>query len=317
MTLRRPMFLWFAAALLSVASAQTLSFTPVASIPGPAELIKVKGAYAYISADKAFLIEDISTPETPKRVGSYTFPERIWGFRLAGDSVYVAADIFGLGILDVSNPAAPLLRGSFKTPGQAKSVSVTGSTALIADHVSGVDVVDISNPAKPVSAGSIFLDGFARDAMTNGSVAYAVDTPNGFYILDLSKKGAQEPSVALQAAQVSARAQVEVLQTHGQTIAIIAGGALQMYDVSNPAAPVKIPAFRTPGSALRVALKGTLAYVADFREGLQLVDLSDPSSPKIVGSYKTASPALDVAVTDSLVFVALTGGQVLILRQNE
>jgi hypothetical protein len=296
--------------------AQTLNFTLLGSIAGPADMVKVQGGYAYVAAGKTLTVVDISNPAEPKRGGAYTFPELILGFRVAGSSVYVAADLFGFGILDVSNAAAPTLRGSLKTPGQAENVAVSGTTALVADHVSGLDILDVSNPAKPVQAGSVFLEGLATDVVTSGSLAYAADRPTGFYILDLSKPRPLEPT-SLQSAISPFSAQLEVLQAsaQGPTLAVlVANGSLQMYDVSNPAAPIKIPAYRTPGGARRVSLQGRLAYVADGREGLQVVDLSTPSKPRIVGAYKTASPARDVAVADSLILV-VAGSEVLILRQ--
>jgi hypothetical protein len=104
----------------------------------------------------------------------------------------------------------------------------------------------------------------------------------------------------------------------GPTLAVlVAAGLLQLFDVSNPAAPVKISPYRTPGAAQRVSLKGTLAYVADGREGLQVVDLSTPAKPSIIGAYKTAGVARDVAVSDSLVFIVVGNGEVLILRQTQ
>jgi hypothetical protein len=298
-------------------SAQTLNFALVGSIAGSADMVRTQGAYAYLAAGKTLTIVDISNPAEAKRTGAYTFPEQIWGFRVAGSSVYVAADLFGLGILDVSNAAAPTLRGSFKTPGQAKNVAISGTTALVADHVSGLDIVDVSNPSKPMQAGSVFLEGFATDVVTSGSLAYAADRPTGFYTLDLSKPRPLEPT-GVQSATSPGLAQLEVLPASAQHPALavlVANGLLQMYDVSNPAAPIKIPAYRTPGGARRVALKGRLAYVADGQEGLQIVDLSTPSKPSIVGAYKTASPARDVAVADSFVFVVV-GSEVLILRQT-
>ena len=51
-------------------------------------------------------------------------------------------------------------------------------------------------------------------------------------------------------------------------------GDLQIYDVSDPAAPKKASSFRTPGRAHRVALDGPLAYVADGAAGIHVVDLS-------------------------------------------
>jgi hypothetical protein len=123
-----------------------------------------------------------------------------------------------------------------------------------------------------------------------------------------------------------------VLQTlsQGPTFAVRmvfgpTGGWLQLYDVSNPETPVHATTYRTPGGegwlpggggGGRLSLKGTLAYVADGKEGLQVVDLSTPSAPRPAGSYKTAAPARDVAVADSLVFVVVGNQEVLILRQT-
>ena len=122
------------------------TFTQVGSIPGPANLIELDGrTRLHRRRQDADASVDISNPAAPTRLGSYTFPEKIWGIRIVGSTVYVAADFFGLGILDVSNPSAPMLRGSLKTPGQAKNVAVVGTTALVADHMSGVDFIDVSD----------------------------------------------------------------------------------------------------------------------------------------------------------------------------
>ena len=83
-------------------SAQTVPFVPVGSIAGPADLVRVQGRYAYVSAGKTLTVVDISNPSAPTRTGAYTFPEKIWGFRVVGNVVYVAADFFGLGILDIA-----------------------------------------------------------------------------------------------------------------------------------------------------------------------------------------------------------------------
>jgi hypothetical protein len=93
-----------------------------------------------------------------------------------------------------------------------------------------------------------------------------------------------------------------------------------------PTAPVKVSTFPTPGGGLRIAVQGTLVYVADGVEGLQVVDLSDPSRPHVVVAHKTASPVRDVAVAGPLVFLAVGalptgiarsqgGGDVIILRR--
>jgi hypothetical protein len=303
-------------------SAQTVNFTPVGSIAGPADLIKVNGGFAYVSAGKTLTIVDITNPAAPKPAGAYTFPELIWGFTVAGPTVYVAADTYGLGILDVSNSAAPVLRGALKTPGQAKNVAPFGRTVLVADHVSGIDLVDVSTPATPVLAGSFFVDGFAKDVVTRGTLAFALDQPAGLSVFDLGKSGSFEPSAMVTLANpIALRAQLDVSQNlanEGPRVAVVVGGGpIQVYDVSNRQAMTHAASYRTPGFSQRVALQGTRAYVADGPAGLQVVDLSTPSKPGIVGSYKTASPARDVAVAGSLVFVIVASGEVLILREGQ
>ncbi len=301
----------------AVVSGQTLSFSQVGSIPGQVDTIDVQGTHAYLAAGKTLTIFDVSNPAAPKRESAYTFPEEIWSFNVKGSLVYVGDNFFGLAVLDVSNPSAPVLRGSLKTPGQAKAAAIFGTKALVVDHMAGLVLVDISNPAKPMSLGSFFVDGYARDVVTSGSLAYAVDSPTGFYVLDLAKPDPLEPVSTLQSGTGLRTVEVsDASSGPGPNLAVlVGGGSIQVYDVSNPAKPIKAPPYRTPGGAQRVALKGRVAYVADGAAGLQVVDLMIPSKPTIVGSYGTPAPARDVAVADSLVFV-VTSSEVVILRQT-
>jgi len=303
--------------------AQTLSFMPVGAIAGPADLVKIDSGHAYIAAGKTLTIVDVTNPAAPRRAGTYTFPELIWGFTVRGSTVYVAADTSGLAILDASNPAAPVLRGTLKTPGQAKNVAIFGTKALVADHVSGIDVVDVSAPARPVLGGSFFVDGFAKDVVTRGATAFALDQPGGLYVFDLTKPGAFEPAAMLTLANpVALRAQLDVSSESSTTAGtgprlavVVGGGPLQIYDASNLKAIVHAGNYRTAGAAQRLSLQGTRVYVADGPAGLQVVDLSVPSKPTTIGSYQTSAPARDVAVDGSLVFVVVGNDTVLILRQ--
>ena len=60
----------------------------------------------------------------------------------------------------------------------------------------------------------------------------------------------------------------------------------------------------TPGSAYRIAVSGTLAYVADVSSGLQVIDISNPASPTILGSVDTPGNALGIAVSGTVAYVA-------------
>jgi hypothetical protein len=306
--------------------AQTLSFEEVGSIRGAADLVELQNEHAYVAAGHTFTIYDLSNPSAPVRRGAYTFPEQIWGFELTESRAYVGANFFGLGILDISNPASPTLLGSFKSPGQAKIVARFETTAALIDHMEGVVFVDLSKETTPSEIGTFFLEGYGRDIATLGSMAYAVDSPTGLYVFDLSGTGPWEPVGVLQAPSPPQRS-TEVFDLSGgqgrRILCGVGGGGLQVYDVTDPVAPVKVAAFDTPGRAERVAINGDLAYVADGQAGLQVIDLSTPSAPRVVGGFATTRPAHDVAARDSLVLVVVGDGEsegedteVLILRQQ-
>ena len=316
--------LWLAAG--GGAAGQDVEFNQVAVLPGPADLVELNGRRAYVAAGNTLTIFDLSDVTAPRRHGSYTFPEKIWGFVVIDSLVYVAADFFGLGILDVSDPDAPALLGAVKTPGQVKDVDVSGTTAVLADHMSGVDLVDVSDVRAPASLGSVYLDGYSRDVAVLGPLAYAVDDPSGFYVLDLAQTDSWEPMSALQSADGPRIVQVSA--DAPRPLAVLLGhGTLQVYDLSTPTEPVHRSTYATPGGALRVALDGARAYVADGAHGLLVVDLDDPAAPRVVGSYKPAEAVRDVAVSGDLTLVAVgtlpTGirrsigdGEVLVLRRR-
>ena len=317
-----------AAWLLAAAGAagQDLEFDQVGVLPGPVDLVELDGRRAYIAVDKTLTIFDLTDVAEPRRRGSYSFPEKIWGFVVKGSTIYVAADFFGLGILDVADPDAPALLGSVKTPGQVKDVDVSGDTAVLADHMSGVDLVDVSDVRAPAALGSVYLDGYSRDVAVLGPLAYAVDDPSGFYVLDLADTDSWEPMAALQSADGPRI--VQVSETAQRPLAVLLGhGTLQVYDLATPAEPAYLSTYATPGRALRVALDGPLAYVADGDHGMLVVSLEDPAAPRVVGSFRTADAVRDVAVDGDLTLVAvgvlprgirrsMGDGEVLVLRRR-
>ena len=323
------------------AQARTLTFAPIGSISGPIDLVRASGAFAYVTVGETLTVFDLANPAAPARRGSHVFPEQVWGFTVAGSLVYVAAGHSGLRILDVSDPDAPVVRGSIETPGQAKSVAVSGARAVVADHMAGIDVIDVSDVDAPAAIGSVYTDGYARDVAIAGARAYGVDHPAGFYVLDLARADPLEPVGSLQSA--SAPRHVELLSPG---VAVLVGGVpydplralrdaaadnprgtLQVYDVSDPAAPRLVTTFATPGDAQRAALAGTLAYVADGPAGLSVVDLATPAAPRVVGTYRTRNAARDVAVGATAVLVldgtlrrgshSQDDGDVIVLRQVE
>lgn len=276
----------------------------VGTIEGPANLVKFDDGRAFVTHHRTFTVFDLSDPTAPQRRGSLELPEEIWKFSIRGDRAYVGANFHGLAILDISDPTAPHELGTFQSLGQTKIGAVFDTKLASIDHMEGLVLIDISDESDPQSIGSYFLDGYARDVVTSGSIAYATDSPTGLYVFDLARDGVPEPISILHAPAAPRSAlQVTDLPNGSKLLAGIGAGGLQVYDVTDPMAPVKTATFDTPGQASGLALRGQLAYVADGESGLQVVDLSDPTAPRITASFPTDRPARDVAVSDSLVLV--------------
>lgn len=285
---------------------QAIELHEVGQIPGPVELVRIRGQFAYVSGGHTFTVYDLSDPSMPIARSSLTFPEEIWGFRLTDDRAYVGANFFGLGILDISNPDALTLIGQHKTLGQTKIGDVAHGKVGIIDHMEGFVLVDVTDEATPQGVGSFFLDGYARDVVTEGSFAYATDSPSGLYVFDLSRTGEPDPVGVVHAP--AAPRDIEVVPgdaSHPTLIVGAGGGNVQIYDVSNPESPMKIATFETPGRATRVSVDDHHAYVADSASGVRIIGLTNPSTPESVGMFITPRPARDVSADGALVLVVV------------
>jgi len=308
------------------AAAQSAAWTVVATIPGAVDRIDGQGNFVYLAAGAVPRIVDVGKPEAPAIIASLTLPQPIRALTSSRSTIYAADDSSGLVIVDITNPRSPSLHGSYKTPGPATAVAVSNTKALVVAATAGLQTIDVSKPAAPVLLGAYPARGPVRDVVTTGSLGYAVSLPTGFSALDLSEPGAAVVISAQQTADAPFTLAIppDDESGPGPGIACVIGGegaqagSLQIFDVSNPAVPLKVATLKTPGQAQRVAMKGTRASVADATAGLQVVDLSKPDAPMIVDSFKTSGPARDVAVRGALVFVA-TGGPspaLVILRKG-
>ena len=107
----------------------------------------------------------------------------------------------------------------------------------------------------------------------------------------------------------------------GATLAAIVStdSLVELFDVSNPAAPVAVGTYRHPDrpaagrtvAAPRVRFDGALAFIADIYPPflLQVVDLSAPAQPTLVATYEPSGPPRDVSASGSLVLVAVGNNQ--------
>jgi hypothetical protein len=75
-------------------------------------------------------------------------------------------------------------------------------------------------------------------------------------------------------------------------------------DVANPANPVEVGFYDTPGWASGVVAAGSYVYVADGESGLRVINVATPTAPFEVGFWQTSSYVQDLVLGDNYAYLA-------------
>jgi hypothetical protein len=322
---------------------------------GDAQDVVVVENYAYIAdGESGLLILDISSPESPISVGSYAAPGNTQGLAVAGNYAYLANNLTGLGIIDISNPAAlvetgffatptpdfafdvlltgkyayvtdgrsglriidisdpadPLEVGFYDTPSYAVRVDVEGNYAYIADREDGLRIIDISTPTAPLEVGFYDTPGHAEDVVVAGNYAYIADGIGGLRIIDVS-----DPTVPTEAGYYGTQGEYIDLSVVGNYAYVNVGGGFDIFDISNPEAPVIIGSynFQSITFTCGAELSGNYLYAAGS-DGLYIIDVSNPTAPTEAGIYNTdAICVLSVMEKGAYITVSTSTGEVHII----
>ncbi len=292
------------------------ALTPTSLSALAVEDVALDGALAaYCGADDGVgdgvVIVDVNDPATPAELG---FIELAGCRRLAlrGDELFVTsvADRFGdpvgtLAIYDLSTvaTAAPTLLASLSEPGSAfAGLAVADDLVYVAAAAGGVRVFE--RAAASLSARGTVPgadpDGVvsASDVVARGQTLYVADAgagigaPAGLVTIDIGDPDAPRVIGRAEAAE-AAPAAIALGAAHAY-VAASYGGVLS-FDIADPKAPAQVGAAELPGSARRLALSGSLLYVAGW-EDARVFDISDPGAlrPITSESRRVASAGLAV-----------------------
>jgi hypothetical protein len=110
------------------------------------------------------------------------------------------------------------------------------------------------------------------------------------------------------------REPVSEVVVRGDTAFVAVGKCLDMVDIAVASAPVRIGRIVLPDIVRDVALVGSMAFIANHREGLRLVSVLDPSAPEEVGVLPLRAPLTAehvAAVAPEQVLVGVDGTNLL------
>ncbi len=278
--------------------------------------VVVSGGYAYVAAQGAVSIYNISTPANPVRVATVDTPGSAEGVAKYGDYLYVADWDAGLRIIKVTTPAAPEEVGAFDTAGYAYGVAVweaaSKTYACVADHAAGVRIINVTTPSAPTSEASYDTPGYAWNVEVYGDYLYVADGFAGLLVLNVTN-----PAAPSEVGSCSATNRVFDVAVTADYVYLADGTAgLRVVDVTDPSNPVAPfgcaygaeTSEEAEGTAFGVFVVGEVAYLAAGTAGLRVVDIADPTNPDPIDSYDTPGRAHAVAVSQAAAYVADDSG---------
>lgn len=174
-------------------------------------------------------------------------------------------------------PSSP--PGSPAPPQPCQSVPLRRSFPNVSPTNAGIYSAQISNPGGAVTSRSALLTVLPPISLVNTMIQSAV-----------------EMCVTNQLAFLAQRS-----------------AGFSILSVSNPAAPVLLGNYDTPGYAYAIQTVGSLAYVAD-NSALRIFSVTNPTAPTLIGTFNTPSGATDVVIRSNLAFVAANSAGLLILN---
>ena len=251
---------------------------------GHATDLEVRGNRVYITEwnggsmvdvlGKLYII-DVSNPETPGLIGSYTAPASAYGLDVVDSLAFVSYGIYsdkmGLLILNVNNPGNISLVIDIPLEAEGMKVRVRGNYAYVIGGGS-VWTIDITNPAN-ANVASRFFTGYYPVSLNLG------DDDTLLYIGD------------------------------GDIMWPAYSSAFTVLNVADPENPSVIGRFPLTGSVGDIKVSDSIAFVGNGKRGLKVFNITDPTNPDSIGYYDVPAFTGPLFVEDNMLLLADYGIQ--------
>ena len=211
----------------------------------------------------------------------------------------------GRGLIETSDSTAPIFgnRSAVAGTGRVRRVVANQGLAYVADYTGGLRIYRVA-PADTSLVGVVPLTGTARafDVALDPArrLAYVAAGSGGVLVVDVSDPFAPAVRGSVATPKPALAAAVN------DTVAVVAwrdsdGGGISVVDVTDSLAPIVrgTLALQDPRA---VAIRDTVAYVADAFSGLALITIRNPASPEVIGQ-PSSFRALDLDLSGTRLLV--------------
>ncbi len=244
-------------------------------------------------------IVDVTNPAFPNEIAFISGPTSIWRDMKTHDRyAYIVTEDgnVGIQIVDLEANPSPQLVGTFDaTLDQAHNIGITDGVAYAFGATQGgssvgTRIISLANPTNPVDLGA-FTTYYVHDGVVRGDTLWAACISNDLLaVVDVSN--AASPNILPTFTWEGSNAHNCDLSTDGShlfTTDESTGGDLHAFNVSDLGNVQEVASWTANPDAIihNVLVRGDLAFIAYYTEGVRIVDIANPEFPVEVGFYDT------------------------------
>ena len=286
--------------------------------------VAVQNSLVYVAYGASGLrIVNVSNSSLPVLINTIPAAGLVQAVTLQGSLALVSDSASGVSAWNVSSPSQPALWGSYKAGGVASEIALSGSLITMAYGSSGLQIADLrtgqltGTPMVALSGQSWTITIAAQSTnstlvsdsfqLTADQLPHPVNT--GLTDLSLNPNSlipfsqAIDTSVLFVDPDGTFLSLVLALNINNNPTNTTLPGFLSLSLSPTLSGSVTLPS----GSAQKVAIQGTTAYVAAQGGGVQVVSFANPTTPTVVGSYAVTG-AQDIIIQNNTAYVAGSTG---------
>ena len=288
--------------------------------PGSATGIQLHNDTVYLADRQAgLLLINVRKPQQPQWLSSQPTFGNANDVALWNNFAYVADGKGGIQTIDVSTPHAPKWTHRYAADGTAYGLDVVAEqpngerTVYIANGAGGLKTVELTTPHTGTVTQTLPLPASA----TTVRVARLKSTPTGEF-----RRGLVATETGMSIVNLAGN----TLVTHITTASPVTDIALHedyAYLCAESLIVADLDKFVTiaerdmRGSAYRIAVDGSHAYVAALEGGMHIFDITEPAMPRRVSSYATQGNATEIAPASERAYLLDSRVGVVVLDISE
>ncbi|MCB2213443.1 T9SS type A sorting domain-containing protein [bacterium] len=290
-------------------------------------------ALYYTAGQTGLVIYDISDPSSPAQLSQtgegvpYPPATGTWQTRVAaGDGLAFTLmpdrqdwyTFNNLWVLDVSDLSDPQVAGEYDTPDYVNHVVASGDVAYAGGEGDGLYTIDLSDPADPQLLGNVTfseLNFAGRQLLVSGDYVYVNGAGLPLAVVDVSVP--DDPQLVSEVYTYNNH--YTGLAKDGNLVVVSAWGInpmppgwIELYDVSNPSAPILLSSLLTEAFTEAVAVRGNYAFLA-CEDGMWVVSVEVPMTPTHVATLETPAQLLDVVLAGTVLYACDEQGRLHVI----